>query len=190
LVVVWRELFCDESGANLEHGVGGPEMGSLPAPGFQRSSARFAVGSPRFRTGWRCRRRGRCRTIGRQSSVRRGSATVVLDRCGWWTARGLDRPAVFGMRCAVQAGRLRRIGRCRRGSPGSGDSGVVRPRFLVPRGGSRGPALGLRRCAQVRAPNLAFCEPELAGRRTVIRRRRRTRQAAARWVSEGAANLR
>jgi hypothetical protein len=46
------QLFCDESGANLEHGVGGPEMGSRSAPGFQRSSARFAVGLRRFGMGW------------------------------------------------------------------------------------------------------------------------------------------
>ena len=177
-------LFCDESGANLEHGVGGPEMGSRSDPGFQRSSARFAVGLRRFRTGWRCRRRGRCRMIGRRSSARRGSATVVLDRCGWGVGERFGQAS--GLRHALR----------RAGSPAARDrsvsawfSGVRRfwgggAAVPGPRGGSRGPALGLRRCAQVRAPNLALCEPKTAGRWSVVRRRSSARQAAARWVSE------
>jgi enoyl-CoA hydratase/carnithine racemase len=60
---------------------------------------------------------------------------LSLDFGGAWLL-----PKLVGLQ---QAKRLALLARCRCGSPASGDSGVVRPRFLVPRGGSRGPALGV-----------------------------------------------
>jgi hypothetical protein len=99
-------LFRDESGANLEHGVGGPEMRSRSAPGFQRSSARFA--SVRVGSGLTC-------DAAVVVAARRTAPRQVADfaaRPLRLTARGVERwrvgwaAAVFGVRCAALQARL------------------------------------------------------------------------------------
>jgi hypothetical protein len=190
LVIVWRACFATSLEQIWSTASEGPKWGH----GLLQDFSAVRLGSPSVCVG--SKRVGDAVVVAAAGRLAASQVFAAAARPWCWIGAGGGWREVWaGQRssgCAVpcrQAGCAGSVGSgC--GSPASGGSGAVRPWFLVPRGGSRGPALGLRRCAQVRAPNLAFCEPELAGRRTVIRRRRRTQQAAARWVSEGAANLR
>jgi hypothetical protein len=88
------------TGANLEHGVVGREMGSRSAPGVWCSSGRLGVGSGRFRTG------GVPGVAAATGRMRRGQGAslpagpiVVLDVCGCVRRRAAS--DVDGLRVAA-----------------------------------------------------------------------------------------